>query len=68
MTAIPPPGGLRGRSQPGSVEPERERRQRAHGRGDHLRSAPGRPSAVAVALAVVVGALKVKDPVRSPSR
>jgi hypothetical protein len=31
-------------------------------------AAPGRPSAVAVALAVVAGALKAKDPVRSPSR
>ena len=29
---------------------------------------PGRPSAVAVALAVVAGALKAEDPVRSPSR
>jgi hypothetical protein len=29
--------GLRGRSQPGSVARERERPQRAHGRGDHLR-------------------------------
>jgi hypothetical protein len=31
-------------------------------------AAPGRPSAVAVALAVVAGALKAEDPVRSPSR
>ena len=29
---------------------------------------PDRPSAVAVALAVVAGALKAEDPVRSPSR
>ena len=31
-------------------------------------TAPGRPSAVAVALAVVAGALKAGVPVRSPSR
>ena len=31
-------------------------------------AAPDRPSVVAVALAVVVGALKAEDPVRSPSR
>ena len=31
-------------------------------------AAPGRPSAVAVALAVVAGALNAEDPVRSPSR
>jgi hypothetical protein len=31
-------------------------------------TAPDRPSAVAVALAVVAGALKAKDPVRSPSQ
>jgi hypothetical protein len=31
-------------------------------------AAPGRPAAVAVPLAVVVGALNVEDPVRSPSR
>ena len=31
-------------------------------------AAPDRPSAVAVALAVVAGALKAEDPVRSPSR
>ena len=31
-------------------------------------TAPDRPSAAAVALAVVVGALKAEDPVRSPSR
>ena len=31
-------------------------------------AAPGRPSAVAVALAVVAGALDAEDPVRSPSR
>jgi len=31
-------------------------------------AAPDRPSAVAVALAVVVGAFKAEDPVRSPSR
>jgi hypothetical protein len=31
-------------------------------------AAPDRPSAVAVALAVVADALKVEDPVRSPSR
>jgi hypothetical protein len=31
-------------------------------------AAPGRPSAVAVALAVVAGALKAGDPVRSPTR
>ncbi len=31
-------------------------------------AAPGRPSAVAVALAVVAGALKAEDRVRSPSR
>jgi hypothetical protein len=31
-------------------------------------AAPDRPSAVAVALAVVAGALEAKDPVRSPSR
>ena len=31
-------------------------------------TAPDRPSAVAVALAVVAGALKAEDPVRSPSR
>jgi len=31
-------------------------------------AAPGRPAAVAVALAVVAGALKAKEPVRSPSR
>ena len=30
-------------------------------------AAPGRPSAVVVALAVVAGALKAEDPVRSPS-
>jgi hypothetical protein len=29
-------GGLRGRSQPGSIELECTRRQCAHGRGDHL--------------------------------
>jgi hypothetical protein len=31
-------------------------------------AAPDRPSVVAVALAVVAGALKAADPVRSPSR
>jgi len=31
-------------------------------------AAPGRPAAVAVALAVVVGALNAEDPLRSPSR
>ena len=31
-------------------------------------AAPDRPSAVAVALAVVAGALKAEEPVRSPSR
>jgi len=31
-------------------------------------AAPDRPSAAAVALAVVAGALKAEDPVRSPSR
>jgi len=31
-------------------------------------AAPGRLAAVAVALAVVVGALNAEDPVRSPSR
>jgi hypothetical protein len=31
-------------------------------------AAPGRPSAVAVALAVVAGALNAADPVPSPSR
>jgi hypothetical protein len=31
-------------------------------------AAPDRPSAVAVALAVVAGALNAEDPVRSPSR
>ena len=31
-------------------------------------AAPDRPAAVAVALAVVADALKVEDPVRSPSR
>ncbi len=31
-------------------------------------AAPGRPSAVAVALAVVADALKAEDPVASPSR
>ena len=31
-------------------------------------AAPGRPSAVAVALAVVAGALNAEDPVPSPSR
>ena len=31
-------------------------------------AAPGRPSAVAVALAVVAGALKAEDPVPSPGR
>ena len=31
-------------------------------------AAPDRPAAVAVALAVVAGALKAEDPVRSPSR
>jgi hypothetical protein len=31
-------------------------------------AAPGRPLAVAVALAVVAGALKAANPVRSPSR
>ena len=31
-------------------------------------AAPGRPSAVAVALAVVADALRAGDPVRSPSR
>jgi hypothetical protein len=31
-------------------------------------TAPGRPSAVAVALAVVAGALTAEDPVPSPSR
>ena len=31
-------------------------------------AAPGRPSAVAVALAVVAGAFKAEDLVRSPSR
>jgi hypothetical protein len=31
-------------------------------------AAPYRPSAVAVALSVVAGALKAEDPVRSPSR
>jgi hypothetical protein len=31
-------------------------------------AAPGRPAAVAVALAVVAGALKAADPVPSPSR
>ena len=34
---FPRPGGLRGRSQPGSIQHERKRHQRAHGRGDHLR-------------------------------
>ena len=31
-------------------------------------AAPGRPAAVAVALAVIAGALNAEDPVRSPSR
>jgi hypothetical protein len=31
-------------------------------------AAPGRPAAVAVALAVVAGALNAEDPLRSPSR
>ena len=31
-------------------------------------AAPDRPSAVAVVLAIVAGALKAEDPVRSPSR
>jgi hypothetical protein len=31
-------------------------------------AAPGRPSAVAVALAIVAGALKAEDPVPSPRR
>jgi hypothetical protein len=31
-------------------------------------AAPDRPSAAAVALAVVAGALKAEDPARSPSR
>jgi hypothetical protein len=31
-------------------------------------AAPDRPSAVAVAMAVVADALKAEDPVRSPSR
>ena len=31
-------------------------------------AAPDRPAAIAVALAVVAGALNVEDPVRSPSR
>ena len=31
-------------------------------------AAPDRPSAIAVALAVVAAALKAEDPVRSPSR
>jgi hypothetical protein len=31
-------------------------------------AAPDRPAAVAVALAVVAGALKAEDPIRSPSR
>jgi len=64
------PGSVRSRSQLG-IEQERQRRQRAHGPGDHLRCLRRRarpPSAVAVALAVVAGALKAEDPVRSPSR
>jgi hypothetical protein len=31
-------------------------------------AAPGRPVAIAVALAVVADALRARDPVRSPSR
>jgi hypothetical protein len=31
-------------------------------------AAPGRPAAVAVALAFVAGALNAEDPLRSPSR
>jgi hypothetical protein len=70
----PRPGGLRGRSQPGSIQRERKRDQRALGReiicvvGVVGVAAPGRPAAVAVALAVVAGALNAEDPLRSPSR
>jgi hypothetical protein len=71
MTAIPPTRRPSRRSQPGSVARERKRRQRAHGQEIICVvgvAAPDRPSAVAVALAVVAGALNGEDPVRSPSR
>jgi hypothetical protein len=38
----PGPGNVRGRRQHGSIEPKRKRRQRAHGRGGHLRGRRGR--------------------------
>jgi hypothetical protein len=67
---IPRPGGLRGRSQPGSIQRERKRPQRAHGRGDHLRrrrrrARPARSGCRR--LAVVAGALNAEDPLRSPA-
>ena len=71
MMAIPGPGNLRDCSQPGSVEQERQRRQRAHGRGDHLRS-QRRRARPAVRGSRRPGhrrhALRAENRVRSPSR
>jgi len=67
----PRPGCVRGYRRPGSLEQERQRRQRDTAQAIICLvsvAAPDRPSAVAVALAVVADALKAASRLPSPTR